>query len=279
MTIKTNTQETFHFGKEAARLWGLSIERGEAGDANAILALVHAQRTVSFDATVERKGEQSQETFEFDVLSFADPYWNNDGSKDTRKMAARTAALALRLFDISEVTNAIKQRLSRSIKCAIYLLNACSHMADDELFAAITLKGNKLVVPNELVRVEPSETASENEKAIYEAMKGRPLILDGKDKASLAELSRRANPPKANRAAGENKDNGASFNTSVKFVTAIVQQQLVETDDENAVADVALSDEARRELFKLAQYISAYFSADPLEDTEQETPADEKKAA
>jgi hypothetical protein len=274
-----NTAETFQFGKEAARLWGLSIERGEAGDANAIMALVHAQRTVNFDATVERKDTETVERFEFDILSFAEPYWNNDGSKDTRKMAARTACLAERLFGISELTNAIKQRLARSLKCAIYVLNSLKDMDDEQLFAAVTLKGNKLVVPNELVRAEPSETASENEKAIYQAMKGRPLILDGKDKASLAELSRRANPPKQTARDGkDNNTSGASFVNSVKFVTAIVQQQLSEDAPENAVSDVALSDEARRDLFKLAQYIAAYFTADPLEEVE-EAPKEEKKAA
>jgi hypothetical protein len=273
-----NTAETFQFGKEAARLWGLSIERGEAGDANAIMALVHADRTLTFEATVERKDSDTHEAFEFDILSFSEPYYNNDGSKDTRKMSARTACLAERLFGITELTNAIKQRLARSLKCAVYVLSSLKDMEDEQLFAAVTLKGNKLVVPNELVRVEPNETASENEKAIYEAMKGRPLVLDGKDKASLAELSRRANPPKANRAAGDDKTKGASFVSSVKFVTAIVQQQLSEDAPENAVADVALSDDARRELFRLAQYIAAYFTADPLEETEEENKEDKKAA-
>lgn len=265
--INTNTAETFTYGKEAARRWNLSSEHGDAGDANAIVALVHAQRVLSFDATVERKKEDTAEAFDFDILSFAEPYWNSDGSKDTRKMSARTAALASRLFDISDVTNATKQRIARTVKCAIYILNACAAMTDEELFEAVTLKANKLVVPFELVRSEPSETATDNEKRVHQAMIGSPLVLDGKDKASLAELSRRANPPKANRAAGDNKESGASFNASVKYVTAIVQQQLNTEADE---ADVGLNTEARRELFKLANYIAAYFSADPMEEEEVE---------
>jgi len=267
--LTTNTAETFALGKEAARRWNLSSEHGEAGDANAIVALVHGQRVLTFDATVERKGSDTVESFDFDVLSFANPYWNADGSKDTRKMAARTAALASRLFGIEEMNNAIKQRIARTVKIAIYLINALADKTDEELFEAVKLKGNKLVVPNELVRAVPSETASDNEKAIFEAMKGKDCVLDGKDKASIAELSRRANPPKAPRAS-DDSTKGSSFNASLDYVTAIVQQQLNPDADE---ADIALSDEQRRKLFSLAQYVAAYFSADPLEDEEEETKA------
>lgn len=274
-TINTNASETFAMGKEAARRWNLSTEHGDAGDANAIVALVHAERVLTFSATVERKKEETEETFEFSILDFANPYWNNDGSRDNRKMSARTAALASRLFGIEEITNAGKQRIARTVKCAIYLLNSLKDKTDEELFAAVYLKGNKLIVPNELVREEPKPDASENEKAIYEAMKGRPLVLDGKDKASLAELSRRANPPSANRAAGDNKDNGASFNASLNFVAAIVAQQL---NEETGEADIALNTDQRLSLFKLAQDIAAYFSADPLEE-EETAPVEEKKAA
>jgi hypothetical protein len=265
----TNSAETFQLGKEAARRWNLSAEHGDAGDANAIVALVHAQRVLTFNATVERKKDDTAEQFEFDILSFSEPYWNNDGSKDTRKMAARTACLAERLFGITDITNATKQRIARTVKCAVYLLNACSKMTDEELFAAIALKGNKLVVPYDLVKAEPSEDASDNDKAFFAAMKGKPLVLDGKDKNSLAELSRRANPPSANRAAGEDKTKGASFTASLHYVTAIVQQQMNTEADES---DIALSSDARRELFKLSQYIAAYFAADPMEEDELSEP-------
>jgi hypothetical protein len=286
--LNTNASETFQLGKEAARRWNLSAEHGEAGDANAIVALVHAQRVLTFDATVERKKDETAEAFDFDILSFANPYWNNDGTKDTRKMAARTAALASRLFGIEDVTNAVKQRLARTVKIAIYLLNELRGMSDKELLhgyqdengkdiaPAVTLKGNKLVVPYHLVKAEPSEDASDNEKAFFEAMRGKPLVLDGKDKASIAELSRRANPPKAERAATSNKADGASFNGSLKFVRAIVAQQLNEQSEE---ADIALNSEQRRELFALAADIAAYFAADPLDETDIAPETDEQKQA
>lgn len=265
MTQNTNATQTFELAREAARRWRLAGEHGDAGDATAVVALVHADRTLEFDATVERKKDETEERFSFSVRDMAEPYWNNDGSKDTRKMAARTACLASRLFGIEEMDNAIKQRIARTVKIAIYLLNSCSEMSDEELFNAVTIKSGKLVVPHQLVRPEPKEDASDNEKAIYEAMRGKPLVLDGRDKASLAELGRRANPPRADRAAGENKESGASFNASLRFVSAIVHQQLDESAQES---EVALNTEQRRELFKLAQAISAYFAADPLEDEE-----------
>jgi hypothetical protein len=265
-----NNSNVIALGLEAGRRWGLSSKHGDAGDANAIVALVHASRTMSFTATIERKKEDTVETVDFDITDLAVEPRNSDGTVDTKTKAARTVAIASRLFGIEELTNANKQRIARAVKCALYLINSCSAMSDEDLFAAVTLRGDKLVVPNELVRSEPAEDASENDKAIYEAMKGRPLVLDGKDKASLAELSRRANPPKANRAAGENKDKGASFVASVDYVTAIVQQQISEETDE---AEIGLNSDAREKLFRLAQYISAYFAADPMEQDEQEAVA------
>lgn len=276
MTNNRNNSETFELAREAARRWRLAGEHGDAGDATAVVAMVHAQRTLTFDAIVERKGEDTEERFEFDILSFSEPYWNSDGSKDTRKMQARTACLASRLFGIEELDNALKQRIARTVKIAIYLLNSCSDMSDEELFNAVELKAGKLVVPHHLVRPEPSETASDNERAVYEAMRGKPLVLDGKDKASLAELGRRANPPKADRAAGDSKDKGASFNASLRFVSAIVQQQLSE---ETGESDIGLNSEQRRELFKLAQSIAAYFAADPIEDEELPSKDELKEAA
>lgn len=270
-TLNTNAIAAFDLGKEAARRWGLSVQHGEGGDANAIVALVHAQRLLTFTATVERKKEDTAESFDFDILSLPEPYWNADGSKDTRKMAARTAALAKRLFGIDELSNAIKTRLARCIKVAVYLINSLSHLSDDELINTVTIDKGKLSVPYGLVTNEPAEDASAKEKAVYQAMRDDPVALDGKDGLSLAELGKRANPPKASRAAASgNSDNGASFVASLDFVTAIVTQQLNEDADES---DIALNSDVRRKLFSLSQQIAAYFAADPLEEEEAETVA------
>ena len=268
--INNNTANVLNIGSEAARRWTLSSTHGEAGDANAIVALVYAERMLTFTATVERKKEDTTEQFDFSVLDLATPLYNNDGSKDTRAMAARTLALSSRLFGIEELTNAIKTRLARSIKAAVYLINALKHLSDEELQEAVCIKGGKLVAPYGLVKPAPAEDASDNEKIIYEAMKDKPLSLDGKDGASLAELNKRAAPPKATRAAGENKSDGASFNASLAFVSAIVSQQINEEADET---EIALSNEQRRALFALSQHIAAYFAADPIEEEELQSEA------
>lgn len=267
----TNMNETITLGREAARFWNLSVKHGDSGDAHAIVALVHAERTVTFTATVERKKEDTVEEFDFDILSLATPYYNNDGSKDTRKMAARSLALANRLFGLEELSNAIKTRLARCIKIATYLIKSLAALSDEQLVEAVRIEKGKLVVPYGLVAPEPAEDASSKDKAVFKAMQNDSIALDGKDGMSIAELSRRANPTKANRAASNDTTNGASFNASVSFVTAIVQQQLNETADES---DVALSSEQRRALWTLAQNIASYFQNDPLEEEEAQPIAD-----
>lgn len=264
--MTNNVNSIREFGIEAARRWTLSNQHKEAGDANAIVALVQADRCMTFNATVERKKEDTAEEFEFSIVECVEPYWNNDGSKDTRKMAARTSALALQLFGISELTNANKQSLSRCLKAAVYLIVQLRGMTDEQLLEAVTLKNGKLVAPYGLVKAEPKEDASDNDKAIFEAMKDKPLVLDGKDGASLAELGRRANPPKTNRAAGEQKDKGASFTASLSYVSAVVAQW----NNPDGESDAAPSKEIERQLFQLAQQIASYFEANPIGEEEEE---------
>lgn len=266
--VNTNMSETLNLGREASRRWGLASSHGDAGDANAIVALVHAERVMTFSATVERKKEETAETFDFNVTDLANPYYNNDGSKDTRKMSARSSALALRLFDISELTNAIKTRLARCIKVAVYLINSCSHMTDEELFAAVRIEKGKLSVPYGLVAEEPAEDASAKDKAVFKAMQNDTVQLDGKDGLSLAELSRRANPPKDKRAAGESKDKGASLVASVEFVSAVVRGW----NNPDGETDNAPSRELERQLFALSQEIASYFAANPIGDEDEIAP-------
>lgn len=277
MSDRSNINTTVEIGKEAARLWNLSIERGDQGDANAIVALVHAQRFVTFTATVERKNgsEPIMEDFDFSVVDCANPYHNNDGSKDVRKMAARTAALALRLFGISELSNAIKTRLARCIKSAVYLINSLASLGDDELLESVRVQAGKLVIPYGLVSDEPKEDASAKEKLAYAKLADMPISLDGKDGMSLAQLGKRANPPKANRAAGEQKDKGASFGASIDFVTAVVRQW----NQPDAETDSAPNRELEQKLFALSQEIAAYFVANPVAEDELRSEEPEAAAA
>jgi hypothetical protein len=135
-----------------------------------------------------------------------------------------------------------------------------------------------LVVPEEAVFAAPAEDADDEVKARYEASRNLPRTLNGKDKASLAELGRRANPPKAtggNTGGRDEKGKEQTFVASLAFVRAIVQQNSNEQADES---EVGLSEAIRRELFGLAQDIAAYFAIDPMED-EGENEQQESAAA
>lgn len=257
-------------GLEAARRWRLSGEHGEAGDATAIVALYRACRYMTFRGEVARKKDDPSEAFEFDVPDMLTPYFNNDGSKDTRKMAARTAILAERLFGITTLTNAIKQRIARTVMSAVYLFNQFDKLDDDDDYNdRVTLRAGKLAVPYGVVAAPPPADASDNDRAFFRNMADTIVSLDGKKGLSLAELGKRANPPKAHRdSGGNNVDQGQTLASSIAFVSAIVQQNTGEGDE----CDVALSPALRRELFALSQRIADYFAVDPLEEEETEAP-------
>jgi hypothetical protein len=261
MTTLNNNANAVSLGMQAAAKWNSSQNAGDAGDALAITAMYYAARTMSFSATVERKKEGVTETVDFDLDDLASPLYNADGSKDTKAMAARTLAMANKLFGVTTLSNAMKQRIGRSLKAALYLSQRHALMDDDAYFAAVVMKGSKVVVPYAAVHASPAVDASDNDKAVYEAMSDKACTLDGKNGASVAELLRRANPPKATRAAGDSKDEGATLKGSVQYVHAVMLQQIAATDE----CDIALGEERRKELYALMTTLTAYFAADPVE--------------
>lgn len=268
MSVITNNDAAITFGKDAAKNWATAQSKGDAGDALATCALYLAHYTMTFTATVSRKGSDIDETIDFTVADLASPLFNADGSKDIKAMAARTATLAKRVFEIDTLNNAIKTRLSRCIERAIYLANAIGDV--DDFADKVTIKANKLVVPYGLVHEAPVEGVdSDNDIAVHDAMKDKLVSLDGKNGNSLAELSKRARPKATPRAATAPANKGDSLVESVKFVHAIMLQQIDPAADET---DVALSSDLRRMLFDLQVTLGAYFVADPIE-------GEEKKAA
>lgn len=275
-------------GRKAASNWNEAGKYGDGGDALATHALFIAFRTGMFQANVNRgtKAEPEIETVSFELNDVDSDPRNVDGSVDGKLKTARTVAIAEQVFGVVDLDNAFKQRLARCIKLALFLGRKYAHLDDEEYFKAVATRvvkvarangGNMttcLVVPHEAIFAEPAEDADEEDKAYYERNRMAPKTLNGKDKASLAELSRRANPPKAARAAGDNKDKGASLVASIDFVNAIVMQNANPDADET---DVALSSELRRKLFGLASNIAAYFAIDPLEDEEGSEETNEDK--
>lgn len=290
MTEQNNTL-AIEIGRKASTAWNEASKYGDGGDAMATHALFIAYRTMTFNAQVNRgtKAEPEIEHVSFDLAEYdVDPH-NNDGTVDTKLKAARTVAVAEQVFDLSDLDNASKQRISRASKMALYLARKYADDDDDTYFARVSTrsvhvqraKGKSmttcLVVPEGAIYAEPAEDADDEVKRRYKKMVDEPRTLNGKDKASLAELSKRANPPKATRAAGDNKDKGATLVASIDFVTAIVMQNANPEADES---DVALSNEVRRKLFKLASEIANYFTLDPMEEDEtNENEASEEAAA
>ena len=263
MAIVNNNTVT-EYGMKAASAWDRATSNGDAGDALAVAALYNAFPTMTFACTVERKKEDIVETVDFDLIDWLSPVFNADGTKDTRAMNARTHAVILKVFGISEgnVSPAIKTRVDRAKKCAAYLYNRHAAMSDDDYATAVTMKGNKLVVPYAAVTPEPKDDASDNEKTVYEAMAAKPLTLDGKKGASLAELSKRANPPKARREQAS-KEEGNGLNEAVSYITGIMLS--INSSDES---DVALSNQLREKLYHMQMAIAQYFTTDPIGDIE-----------
>jgi hypothetical protein len=282
----SNNANVSELGRKAAEQWTIAGSAGDGGDAIATHALYLAAFTMTFKAEVNRgsKAEPEIEVVEFELADVRNDPRNNDGTVDMKLKSARTVAIAETVFGISELDNAIKQRLGRAVKMALYLWDRYQKEEDfASLVSTRTVKtrhGGRdkmttcLVVPNEAIYPEPAEDADEEDKARYQQLRRTPKTLNGKDKASLAELGKRANPPKAQRAAGENKtDKGATLLASIAFTRAIVQQNANSDADES---EVGLSETLRRELFALAQDIAAYFAVDPMEDENEE---EQKQAA
>jgi hypothetical protein len=236
----------------------------------------------------EERQWKTQTTTTQTLLRLATDPRNNDGSVDNTMKQARTVAIADKVFGLSELDNASKQRIRRALTSALYLAKRHEAMSDDDYFKAVATRVVKtrhagsdkmttcLVVPYGAIYAPPAEDADEEEKANYIRNATAPQTLHGRDKASLSELRRRANPPKATRDSNgaREQDAGKSFNGALDFISAIVAQ-CAATDGE---CELALNSEQRIKLFALSQSIAQLFSADPLTD-EEATPVEEKKAA
>lgn len=296
----TNLENTNYveIGRKAAASWLDASVKGEGGDALATEALYIAARTVTFTAVINTgsSAEPVLEHFDFDLSDMATDPRNADGSVDGKMKQARTVAVADKVFGLAApLDNASKQRIRRAITNALYLCNRHKDMSDEDYFKAVatrTVKMNHagsekmttcLVVPYGAVFAPPAEDADEEDKAAYERNKDAPQTLHGRDKASLNELRRRANPPKSaarDSAGARDQDAGRSFNGALDYVSAIVAQW---TNPEGE-SELAPNHEIRIKLFSLQSQIAALFAADPLTDDEMVTreegdKEEEKKAA
>lgn len=289
-TPENNNNSRFvEIGRKASASWLDASVKGEGGDAMAVEALYIAARVCTFTAVVNEGSSAEPELvrYDFDLSDLRNEPRNADGSVDGKMKTARTVAIADRVFGLSELDNASKQRIRRATDLALYLSERHSQMDDEDYFKAVATRTVKmkhagtekmttcLVVPHGAIFAPPAEDADDEEKQYYERNKDAPQTLHGRDKASLRELAKRAKPAKSTRDSNgsREKDAGKSFNDSVAFVSAIMAQAI---NPEAEETDLAFSEEQRVALFTLSQQIAAYFSADPLEEEE---PIEEKEAA
>ena len=259
----TNTNEPIAFvqAKEAGRAWEKAGKENAKGDALATVSLVAEWTSFEFnyevpinkDETETRVGRPCEMEIELK---------NAEGGKDNKATSARFNALCDKFFGVADPSNAIAQSVRRALLKSRYLV------AQD---VTPELNGKKeLKVPYGVVVKEPAPDASELAKATYEAMKNKSVALDGKEGLSLTELRNRASaafPVKGRKS----KDKKApteeeSFATAVKFLTKTLERLNNPANDE---AELALSNDRRRELFELATHVANYFAVDPLDLDEE----------
>jgi hypothetical protein len=286
-----NNAAFVEIGRRAASQWLDASVKGEGGDALATHALYLAARTCTFTAVINTgsTAEPVLEHFDFELADLETDPRNADGSVDGKMKQARTVAIADKVFGLSELDNASKQRIRRALTAALYLSKRNTAMSDEDYFAAVSTRVVKvkhagsekmttcLVVPYGAIYAPPAEDADDEEKQHYQRNMTAPQTLHGKDKASLNELRKRANPPKVSRDSNgaREQDAGRSFTGAVDYVSAMLAQW---TNPEGET-DVAPNKELRLKLFTLQSQIAAVFAADPLTDEEMVTPADEEKKA
>jgi hypothetical protein len=263
-----NEPNAFQQAIEAGRAWQRAGENNAKGDALAIVALCAVWSEFEFTYTVGRANDEKDEPRTIKLAQMFEEIKSENGSNDTRAINARFNTLSRVLFGISEPTNAQAQSIRRSLLSARYLV---------QQGASVSLKGTKLVVPYASVTPAPKADATDNDKELFNAMKDKPFVLDGRKGASLSELRNRAaaafptkkRPAKAKQEASREE----SMAASIAFLNTCLEHI---NDPKASEAEIALSTARRMELFKLASQIAAYFSSDPLEETEQK---EEKKAA
>ena len=265
---QTNSAQVSAIGKNAVVRWTEGDKQTKAGDACGIYAILAAQYTMTFDAVVERKKEETSEAISFDVLDLLDDskWIAADGKNDRVKKSAAMEAVLGTLFGITDASNAQKQAIfQRCLPTAGYVVKALALKSFEELSELVTLETvndiEMLSLPRFLVNEEPGEDASKNEKALYEATKNVPVQLDGSTGNSVATLRERAKPKRQPKAPVAAVDKGTSLLGSIKQVATVV----AEWNNADATTDLAPNEEMRQQLFALAQTIAAYFSADPLD--------------
>ena len=243
-TVNTNAPIAFAQAVEAGASWIKAGKENAKGDALATVALVAVWKSFEFsyevpinkDETETRIGRPCEMEVELK---------NAEGGKDNKATSARFAALLKSLFGITDPTDAIEASVRRALLTSRYLV---SQSVTPELSGKKELK-----IPYRCVAKAPAADATELAKATYKNMKDEIIALDGKEGMSLTELRKRAadafpakSRPSKNKVAPSEEQ---SFADAVTFLTKSLERLNNPANDE---AELALSNDRRRELFALA---------------------------
>jgi hypothetical protein len=283
-TILTNAPEVVNAGKQAASAWNSADRQNTKGDQLAIFALFQAFHKISLLANVfNRKGE-IEDTIMFELKDLATEPKNEDGNRNNKVISARTNAIAQTIFGIepSKVDQAFKNRLSRAMVVVFYFAKLGYQPDDVEL----TEKNKQVMLrlPFTALHSPPAPDkdgkVDEEELDHYNRLKDSKITLDGKTKDkishSVAELQRKANPPRPREGANDTtpQDKGQAFRASLSMTVATLHQ----VSSPESESDIAFNKETRLQLWDLHQLLTRYFEEiEPL-DKEEEGELEKKKA-
>lgn len=235
MTANTNTNapEFLLTGAKA----GDALKRGDtamtSGEALSVVAL-HAALTSGYEMQfiTARTKDDSDDAVTFTLATYGNNIVSENGKNDSKAISARKAALYADLFGLATFTAAQDGVIARALVSAEYLAN-------NNAVPTLNKKG-QLVVPYSLIAPALKPDASDNDKTTYEAMKDKPVVLDGKKGTSLRELRNKAvaaQPRKTRKAksgTGGTANVEQDFRTAMKFLLSIVQT--ANNSDESPVA-------------------------------------------
>lgn len=281
-----NFPEVAMIGKQATSAWQSADRQNTKGDQLAIYALFHASHKVSLMANVyDRKGD-IEEVITFDLLDLATVPTNADGNRNNKVMSARTVAIATSIFGMlpEQVDQAFKNRLNRAMQVVFYF-----HKLGYTLEQVQLTEKNKqqmLKLPftalNDPPVADDKGAIDEEELDHYNRLKDSSVALDGKTGKTVAELQRRANPPRQRDNNGNNgeQDKAQQLNNAVSFVSAVVKTAVTDDEENDGKSEaernkfaIAFNKPTRSELWRLHQYLVQYFEADPMDAEEENVSA------
>lgn len=274
-----NAPEVQDYGKQAAASWFQGDNANDKGDQLAIMALFHAFHKVTLNALVTNRKGEVEEVIKFDLADLATEPKNESGGRDNKVIGARTNAIAKYVFGIEadDVDQAFKNRLARAMQVVFYFVQMGYALDQVSLIdkkvkrrgKTVTTKVLKLpfTAVNDAPQADESGSIDEEELDTWNRLRDGFVSLDGTKGRTVAELQRRANPPKPR---GQGANTTQPVDKSANFVGAVnvFLATLHEMTDDNAESDIALTKGLRKAMWEAHALLTKLFDAEPLDAEE-----------